>query len=129
MDVIKVSLFGITAVILVLFLKAGRSEWGIIVSMGAGVLIAIYLIGFLQQLSSFLESWENYLGEVSEYTGILWKALGITYLCEFAGNVSRDAGNTLIAAQIELCGKIAVLLLGMPVLWSLVETIMGYYAG
>lgn len=129
MDIIKVTLFGIAAVILVLFLKSYKSEWGTVLSIAAGILIAIYLIGFLRQLSSFLESWEGYLSGVSEYMGILWKALGITYLCEFAGNISRDAGNTLIATQIELCGKIAVLLLGMPVLWALMETIMGYYAG
>lgn len=129
MDIVKVALFGIVAVMLVLFLKSYKSEWGMILSIGAGILLALYLVGFLQQLSSFFRSWESYLGDVSEYMGILWKALGITYLCEFAGSISRDAGNTLIAGQIELCGKIAVLLLGMPVLWALIETIMGYYVG
>jgi stage III sporulation protein AD len=60
------------------------------------------------------------------YITIIWKAVGITYLCEFAAGISRDCGNSMIAAQIETGGKIAVLLLGMPVLGTLLETITNF---
>ena len=97
-----------------------------ILSLTTGVLIALYLVKFMVDLSQVLQTWENYLQGVSEYMSVLWKALGITYLCEFTGNLCRDSGNTLIAGQIELCGKVAVMLLGMPVLWMLLQTITGY---
>lgn len=126
MDVIKIALFGIVAVILILVLKSYRSDWAMLLSLTAGVLIALYLVRFLVDLSQVLKTWETYLQGVSEYMSVLWKALGITYLCEFAGNLCRDSGNTLIAGQIELCGKVAVMLLGMPVLWVLLQTITGY---
>lgn len=126
MDVIKIALFGIVAVILILLLRSYRSDLAMILSLTAGVLIALYLVKFLVDLSHVLQTWESYLQGVSEYMGVLWKALGITYLCEFTGNLCRDSGNTLIAGQIELCGKVAVMLLGMPVLWMLLQTITGY---
>ncbi len=129
MDVVKVTLLGLTAVLLILFLKSYKSEWAVLLSIGAGVLIAVYMLGFLLDLSKVLASWERHLGGITPYMGVLWKALGITYLCEFAGNVCRDSGNTLIAGQIDLCGKVAVMLLGMPILWALIETITGYYGG
>ena len=122
----KVTLFGIAAVIMILILRNWRSDWAMIVSLTAGVLIALYLVRFLVDLSQVLKTWETYLQGVSEYMSVLWKALGITYLCEFAGNLCKDSGNTLIAGQIELCGKVAVMLLGMPVLWVLLQTITGY---
>lgn len=129
MDIIKIALFGVTATLLILIVRSGRSEWAQILSMTAGVLLAVYLLGFLIDLSEMLRTWERYLGDVSGYMGILWKALGITYLCEFASGVCKDSGNSLMAGQIELCGKVAVLLLGMPVLWALLQTVTGYYGG
>lgn len=126
MEVIKIALFGIVSVILILVLRSYRSDWAMILSLTTGVLIALYLGKFLVDLSQVLQTWENYLQGVSEYMSVLWKALGITYLCEFTGNLCRDSGNTLIAGQIELCGKVAVMLLGMPVLWMLLQTITGY---
>ncbi len=126
MDVVKIVLFGIVATILVLVLRSYKSEWAVLLSLTAGVLIAIYLLRFLLDLSQVLRTWEKYLTGVSEYMGVLWKALGISYVCEFAGNLCKDSGNTLIAGQIELCGKVAVMLLGMPVLWAILQTITGY---
>ena len=126
MDVIKIALFGLVAVLLVMILRSYKNEWAILLSLTAGVLIAVYLVGFLLELSQVLSTWETYLAGVSDYMGVLWKALGITYVCEFAGSLCRDNGNTLIAGQIELCGKVAVMLLGMPVLWALLQTVTGY---
>jgi len=125
-EIVKISIFAITAVLLVMILKSYKSEWATVLSLTAGVCIAIYLLRFLLELSAVLESWEKYTRGVSEYMAVLWKALGISYLCEFAANVCRDSGNALIAGQIELCGKVAVMLLGMPVLWALLQTITGY---
>lgn len=129
MDIVKIALFGVTASVLILFMKSCKSEWTFFISLAAGTLLAVYLLGFLIDLSEILSTWEQYLGDVSDYMGILWKALGITYLCEFASGVCKDSGNTLIAGQIELCGKVAVMLLGMPVLWALLQTVTGYYGG
>ena len=126
MEVIKIVTFGMTAMILCLVLKSYKSEWASILSLAAGVVIAIYLLRYLLDLSQILDTWEKYTEGVSEYMGVLWKALGISYLCEFAANVCKDGGNALIAGQIELCGKVAVMLLGMPVLWELLKTITGY---
>ncbi len=126
MEVVKIVAFGMTALLLGLLLKTYKSEWASFLTLAAGLMIAIYLLRYLLQLSQVLEVWEKYTEGVSEYMGVLWKALGISYLCEFSANVCKDSGNTLIASQIELCGKIAVMLLGMPVLWALLKTITGY---
>ncbi len=126
MDVVKIVMLAMTTVFLAMILKSYKTEWAGVLSVTAGIWIAIYLIRFLTDLSEVLSAWEKYVQGMSEYMGLLWKALGISYLCEFAGSVCRDSGNTLIAGQIELCGKVAVMLLGMPVLWALLQTITGY---
>lgn len=129
MDIMKLSLMGIITVIFCIFLKSYKSEWALFLSIAAGILMAVYLTGFLADMTRLISQWDRYLGGMDAYIRILWKAIGITYLCEFAAGISRDAGNGLIASQIELGGKIAVLMLGMPVLGALLETISGYYTG
>ena len=51
----------------------------------------------------------------------LMKCLGVCYLCEIAGQVCREAGQTAIASKVELAGKAAVLLLCLPMFEELLE--------
>ena len=47
--------------------------------------------------------------------------LGITFVAEFSSALCRDAGYQTIAQQIEVFAKLAVLVLGLPVVFSLLE--------
>lgn len=52
--------------------------------------------------------------------------LGITYVAEFSAGICKDAGYQTIALQIEIFGKLAVLVLSMPVLMALLNTIKDF---
>ncbi len=60
------------------------------------------------------------------YVGTLLKMLGITYIADFSSNICKDAGYQAIAGQIEVFGKLAVLVLSMPILLALLDTIEGF---
>ena len=49
--------------------------------------------------------------------------LGVTYIAEFSSGICRDAGYQTIAQQIEIFGKLTILVLSLPVLLALLETI------
>ena len=49
--------------------------------------------------------------------------IGITYICEFSAGICRDAGFQTIAGQIEVFGKVCILLFGLPIVISLLQTI------
>ena len=51
------------------------------------------------------------------------KMIGITYVAEFSASLCRDAGYQAVAGQIELFGKLSILVSSMPVLLALLETI------
>ena len=78
------------------------------------------------QVKEQLESFGAYLSSAGKYFTLLFKVVGITWLCEFVAGICRDSGFSAIASQIELFGKIAILFVGMPVFLSLVETIAGF---
>ena len=56
---------------------------------------------------------------------ILLKMLGISYLSEFAASLCRDGGYGSAAGQIELFGRLSILVVSMPVVRALLETMGG----
>ena len=59
----------------------------------------------------------------TEYISTLVKMVGITYIGQFASGICKDAGYSTTAAQIELFCKLSVMVLSMPVLLAILDTI------
>ena len=80
---------------------------------------------FCTDLSS--ENYRKYSGEylaVSPvYIRILLRITGIAYICDFAACICKDAGYQAIAAQIELLGKLTIVVMSLPVLQTLMSAI------
>ena len=120
---IKIALLAVIGALLAVQLKSGKPEYGIYVSVGVSLLL---FGGIVERLASFVEMFRN-LEEMSgidpEYLAILLKMIGITYVGEFASGICKDAGYQTLAVQIELFGKLTILLLSLPVLSALLETV------
>jgi len=73
-----------------------------------------------------VEQIQSFLTLDTEYIAIMLKMVGITYIAQFSSGICKDAGYQAIAAQIEIFGKLAILVVGMPVLLALLETIQEF---
>lgn len=120
---IKVAMIGIMAVFLAMSLKRDRQEFGILVILAGCLLILFLSIGRLQVVLEGINRLKQALGEGAAYVEILLKMLGITYVAEFSANLCKDAGFGAIANQIEFYGKLMLIAVSIPILFSLVETI------
>lgn len=58
------------------------------------------------------------------YVETILKIIGIAYIAEFGAQITRDAGQGSIASKIELAGKILILVMAIPILTVLIETII-----
>ena len=125
MSIFQMSLVGLAGVILALFLKNNRQEISFLVVVGVSILIFTSVIDKLQGILIGFNEVFAYLGEFDTYLKVLLKVVGITYLCEFCVSLCKDAGYGAIANQIEIGGKITVLLSGMPIILALIEAIRG----
>ena len=65
---------------------------------------------------------QEYAGISKEYIQILLKMLGIAYIAEFSSALCKDAGQGAIAGQIDFVGKVSMIVLGIPILTSLLKT-------
>ena len=90
---------------------------------GAGILIFFYAFAKLEQLVESIGTLGEYVSVETEYLKLLLKMLGISYVSEFAASLCRDSGCGSVAGQIELFGKLSILLLSMPVVLSLLNTL------
>ncbi len=68
----------------------------------------------------------SYISVDTAYMGTLVKMLGVTYIAEFSSSICKDAGYQTIAKQIEIFGKLAILVMSMPILTALLNTIQGF---
>lgn len=126
MSIQKAAAIGVCAALIALQFKGGKTEYGIYVSIAAGILLGTGIIGKLNTVLDTVKEIGSFLQIEGSYLGVLLKMLGITYVAEFASNICKDSGCQTIAAQIQLFGKITVLALGMPVLLTLLRTIEAF---
>ena len=85
------------------------------------------LLGKISLIKDVLNEINSVAGPGNDYWKTLWKILGITYAAEFSSAICKDAGYQTIALQIEVFAKITILVLSLPVLSALLQTIRGFW--
>ena len=123
MEIVKIGILGVAGVMLALQFKSGKPEYGLYLGAAVCLIIFVFSVGALLLK---VQELEEYLKGSGSYLGFLLKAVGITYVCEFCASICKDAGYGAVAGQIEIFGKLSVLLMGIPVLVAVVENINAF---
>ena len=82
-----------------------------------------YLTSNLKEVLNFVQTLQKRSPISSMYIKILLKLLAIAYICQIASNLCEDLGYHSISFQIETIGKLSILVLSIPIISSLLETI------
>lgn len=125
---IKVAVIGIAAVLLALPFKNGKSEYSIMITMAACLLIFVIALAKISDMAEIIRRLESYMQGGNAYVTILMKMLGITFVAEFTSDMCQDAGYGAIAGQVELMGKLVVLVVSLPILLSLLDTVTIFFS-
>ena len=104
MDILRISILGTVGVLL-------------------GILLKSRAPGYLFQS---LEKLKECLPVDGSYITTLLKMIGITYIGQFSSGICKDAGYASTGAQIDLFCRLSVMVLSMPVLLALLDTIQGF---
>lgn len=123
MEVLRICSIGIIGVFLAIILSGEKKEYGIFLGLVLGILILNRMADYLAFVLAQIEGLEKLLGNHKGYLAILLKAVGSTYICQFGCDVCADAGYKTVATQIEIFGKLYILVIGLPVITMLLETI------
>lgn len=126
MEIIKIGLLGIAAVLLAVQFKTQKPEYSLYIGIGAAVLVFSYTFRFLSQLLSQISTLQGFFDGNGSYLKALFKIVGITYVCEFSAGICKDAGFSSVAGQIEVMGKLSVMFAGLPILLAVLEQIRNF---
>lgn len=121
--IVRIGAVCILAVMVALFFRSVKPEYGIYMGFAAGLLLLGYVLNVFSGVYDMIREIREYLGETYEYLVLLIRLVAITYVCDISGSLCRDAGYGTMASQIEVLGKLTVLMSGMPVLLSVLDTI------
>ncbi len=124
--IFRIIVIALMGVILAMFLKTQKPEYSVFISLCIAILILFCVLGLFLSAKEQLSSLSTIFTQDNQYFGLLFKMIGITYLSEFCSGICKDAGYQAIGSQIEIFGKLTILLAGLPILMTLIETIQGF---
>lgn len=124
MDIVKIIGIGLMALIIIVIIKQYKPEFAIYVSLGAGILIFALIAAKMSGIIDILKSLASKTAINSDFLVLLIKITGIAILTEFAVSVCKDSGESAIASKIDLGGKVIIMSMSIPIMSSLLETII-----
>lgn len=125
MDVFKIAMFSIVAVLLITVLKSvKKDDFALTVTVIASLLMFSFLLLKLENITELLTNLINKSGINKDYLTLLLKVTGISYIIELATNICKDAGSSSLASKVEMLGKISIVILTIPILTSVVSTVL-----
>ena len=118
---IKIALFALVSLIIIVVLRQYHPEYALLTAVISGGLILIFLsLELASPLFTLIKMLNSY-GVSNGLTSYILKALGICILTNFSVGICTDFGQTSLAAKVEMAGKVAILILSLPILQNILE--------
>ena len=113
---LQIAGIGITAVLLAKMLERYAAEQAMLLTLLVGTLLTgaavLAMTPVLVQIDALLAD----CGLDTEQTACITKAIGICCVTQLAADVCADAGESAMATAVMLTGKIALLVLALPLI-------------
>ena len=114
MNIAAIVGLGLVATILTIIMRQYKPEYAMFISLMAGVSILLIVFAYISPVVDEMEGLLSHVSADGSYVETLVKALGICYVTQIACDSCKDAGETAIAAKMELAGKVAIVILSLP---------------
>ncbi len=126
MNIVQIGILGIAGVVFAIQLKQNKAEFSVYLCIGISLLIFFSIFHYLEVIIETMGEVAASIHLNNTYIATLLKMLGVTYVAEFSSGICKDAGYQTIASQIEIFSKLTILVLSLPILVALLETIQNF---
>ena len=124
MLIVKIVAIAYITLFIMLLFRNSKNELNTFLTLTAGALILLIMIEPLKQIIDFLREISDKANIDTVYIGIVLKILAIAYIASFSSALCRDANADSLAAQIDFSGKIMILVLAIPILMAVLNSIL-----
>jgi len=126
MVIIQIVTIAIVASLLVLLIKEQQPLFAFVIIMLTGVILFFFIIESVTEVIDLIRTLSKKANINEMYLETILQIIGISYIAEFGSQLTKDAGLASVAAKIELAGKIFIIVLAVPILTAVVETILNF---
>lgn len=123
MSLVGIMIFAVVASILAGQIKGVKNGFDTYIAVAACLVILGFILSKLSVVVNVIERLQGYIAIDWTYMEILLKIVGISYITQFSADICKECGYNAISSQIQIFGKISVMLVSMPVVLALIETI------
>jgi stage III sporulation protein AD len=115
--------FALISALLAVFVRERHKEAGLLISVAAGLILFLTAARQIQTVYLAVDSITAKAGVDISYLSTVMKVMGVAYLTEFGSQICKDAGENAIGSKLEMCGKIMVLILSLPIFSAALDMI------
>ena len=124
MLIFKVATIAIVVTVLSLVIRQSRPDISVLVTVAGAIVILLLLLKQFSSIFSWFDELANKTNISSSILAVILKIVGIGYIAEFVATACEDAGNKSMAEKVVLSAKIIILSLSLPILSSVIDTIV-----
>ncbi len=124
-EIIQIVGLGLITTFLALVVKEQKPIFAFMLTVFVGVIIFIFLIDQIYMIVTMLQKIAINANINMVYVQTILKIIGIAYIAEFGAQIAKDAGQGAVASKIELAGKVFILVMAIPIITAIIETVIG----
>ncbi|MEI7024671.1 stage III sporulation protein AD [Paenibacillus sp. y28] len=124
MEIIQIVGLGFIVTVLTLILKEQKPLFAFLLVTVTGLFIFLFLIEKISAIIEILEQLAQASGIKTIFLKTILKIIGIAYIAEFGAQIIRDAGQESIASKVELAGKVLIMVMAIPIISIIIETVI-----
>lgn len=125
MAILQLAATGILCAVLALTVKRHRPEIALVITLASGVLLFVMVLPELTFAVSIFTQLGEMLDGGGRYVGVVLRVVGVAYMAELGASVCADAGETAIAAKIDMAGRVIILVMALPIVIDIAGIITG----
>ena len=124
MDIVKIVGIGLMAGMLINVLRQQRPELAMQLAVATGAMLFLLMISKVMQVVDVMQTLGAKANVEQAHMSTVLKIIGIAYVADFGSQVLQDAGEKSVASKVEMAGKILIMLLAIPIILAILETVI-----
>jgi stage III sporulation protein AD len=123
MNIVMITGLCIVSTIICKIYEKSQKEYVFLISLAGASFILFLTVSYISPIISSAQSIFSSAWLSGDYLEIIFKAIGICYLTQLGSDYCKDAGENAFATQLEMCGKISILIIALPLFSALLDII------
>ena len=111
--------------VMIITVEQLKPELSLLLAIACGLVMTVFLLGFVSPVIDEISLIASSGGIDSDMIAVVIKSFGICVAVQTASDLCRDSGQTAIAGKLELGGRLALLIVAMPLFRRLLDLALG----